>query len=162
MFAVIQTGGKQYRVQKDDTLIVERLEGEAGTSLKLDNVLMLGQDDEVKIGSPSVEGAFVKAEILEQRKGDKVIVFKKIRRHNYRRKNGHRQLETVLKISAIEGLKAKAAAKTEAKAEAKPKTAAKKEAPKAEAKAPAKKAAPKTTASKASAAKKPAPKATKE
>lgn len=146
MFAVIQTGGKQYRVQKDDTLIVERLEGEAGTSLKLDNVLMLGQDGEVKIGAPAVEGAFVKAEILEQRKGEKVIIFKKIRRHNYRRKNGHRQFETVLKIKEIEGLKASASKKAEApKAETKPKAAAKE--------APAQKAAPKASAAKTTAPK---------
>lgn len=144
MFAVIQTGGKQYRVQKDDTLIVEHLEGDAGTSLKLDQVLMLGQDGEVKIGTPSVEGAFVKAEILEQRKGDKVIVFKKIRRHNYRRKNGHRQLETVLKIKSIEGLKASASQEKAAETETKPKTAAQKAEAKTETKkAPAGKAAPK-------------------
>lgn len=101
MFAVLQTGGKQYRVQQNDMLVVERLEAEIGSKIRLDQVLMVGSEGNVKIGSPSVEGAFVEAEVLNQRKGEKVIVFKKIRRHNYRRKKGHRQYETVLRITSI-------------------------------------------------------------
>ena len=101
MFAVLQTGGKQYRVQENDLLVVERLDGEIGSKIRLSEILMVGSGDQVKIGSPSIDGAFVEAEVMNQRKGKKVIVFKKIRRHNYRRKNGHRQYETVLRITSI-------------------------------------------------------------
>lgn len=101
MYAVIKTGGKQYKVTEGDELAVEKLGGEPGESVTLDHVLALG-GDAPKIGAPLVEGASVKAEILEQEQGDKVIVFKKKRRQNYRRKLGHRQLLTRLKITAIE------------------------------------------------------------
>ena len=152
MFAVIKTGGKQYRVAKDDIITVEKLGGDAGTTLTLGEVLMLGDDKGVKLGAPLVEGASVSAEVVEQTRGDKIIVFKKKRRHNYRRKKGHRQDLTVLKITGISAAKKKAAAKP--KTETKPETATKPKAPakaKAEAKpkAPAKPRAaakPKTTA----------------
>ena len=103
MFAVIQTGGKQYKVAKDDIIIVEKLDGEAGAKVSFDDVLMCGADGDVKVGSPLVKGAGVTGEVLEQRKGNKVLVFKKKRRQNYRRKRGHRQNETVVKITAIKG-----------------------------------------------------------
>ncbi|TQV79549.1 50S ribosomal protein L21 [Denitrobaculum tricleocarpae] len=141
MFAVIKTGGKQYKVAKDDIVVVEKLEGEAGASVALDSVLMLGDDKSVTTGAPFVEGASVAAEVVEQTRGDKVIVFKKQRRQNYRRKNGHRQDLTVLKVTDIltDGKKAaKAAPKKKAAPKAKDEDA---DAPK---KAPAKKkAAPK-------------------
>ena len=103
MFAVIQTGGKQYKVAKDDIIIIEKLDGEAGDKVTFDDVLMNGKGSDVKVGSPLVKGASVTGEVLEQRKGDKVIVFKKKRRQNYRRKQGHRQLETVVRITGIKG-----------------------------------------------------------
>jgi large subunit ribosomal protein L21 len=99
MFAVIKTGGKQYRVTKDDVILVEKLEGEAGSAITLDQVLMVGD----KIGSPIVAGASVTATVIEQTKSDKIIVFKKKRRQNYRRKRGHRQQLTVLRITDIAG-----------------------------------------------------------
>ena len=96
MFAVVRTGGKQYRVAADDKIIVERLDGEAGASVALD-VLMLSDGGELK----DAASASVTAEIVAQTKGDKVIIFKKKRRHNYRRKNGHRQQLTVLRILSV-------------------------------------------------------------
>lgn len=101
MFAVIQTGGKQYKVAKDDIIIVEKLDGEAGDKVSFGDVLTCGEGADVKVGAPLVKGAEVKGEVLEQRKGDKVIVFKKKRRQTYRRKRGHRQNETVVKITGI-------------------------------------------------------------
>jgi large subunit ribosomal protein L21 len=103
MYAVIKTGGKQYRVAQGDVIKVERLAGEVGATLDFGDVLMVGGDDggEARIGSPLVEGAKVTAEVLEQGKADKVIVFKKRRRKNYRRTRGHRQLQTVLRIRDI-------------------------------------------------------------
>ena len=103
MFAVIQTGGKQYKVAKDDIIIVEKLDVEEGKNVSFDNVLMHGKEGDVKIGEPTVKGASVTGEVIEQRKGDKVIVFTKTRRQNYRRKQGHRQLETVVRITGIKG-----------------------------------------------------------
>ena len=103
MFAVIQTGGKQYKVAKDDIIIIEKLDGEAGGKITFDDVLMHGAAGDVKVGAPLVAGASVTGEVLEQRKGDKVIVFKKKRRQNYRRKQGHRQFETVVRITGIKG-----------------------------------------------------------
>ena len=94
MFAVVRTGGKQYRVAANDTLLVEKLDGEAGATVTLDT-LMSGEGEVVTMG-----GA-VTATIVAQTKGDKVIIFKKKRRHNYRRKNGHRQQLTVLKILSV-------------------------------------------------------------
>lgn len=101
MFAVIKTGGKQYKVAKDDIIIVEKLDAEAGKKVSFDDVLMCGTDAKVTIGEPTVAGAKVNGEVLEQRKGDKVVVFKKKRRQGYRRKKGHRQNETVVKITDI-------------------------------------------------------------
>lgn len=101
MFAVIKTGGKQYKVAKDDIIIVEKVDGDAGASVKFDSVLMCGADAKVTVGAPLVKGASVSGEILEQRQGDKVLIFKKKRRQTYRRKKGHRQLESVVKITDI-------------------------------------------------------------
>lgn len=153
MFAVVRTGGKQYRVAAEQKITVDRLKGEVGETVQLGDILAIGEGGELK----DVAGQVVSAEIVAQPKGDKVIVFKKKRRHGYRRRNGHRQLLTVLKITAIGKAAAKApkaakaeaapAVETSAKPAEKPAKAAK--APKAEAaekpaaqkKAPAKKAA---------------------
>jgi large subunit ribosomal protein L21 len=101
MFAVIKTGGKQYKVAKNDVIKVEKLEAVAGASVSLDQVLMVGEGDNVTTGAPRVAGAMVTAEVVEQTRGDTIIIFKKKRRQNYRRKNGHRQHFTVLKITDI-------------------------------------------------------------
>jgi large subunit ribosomal protein L21 len=100
MFAVIRTGGKQYRVASGDVITVEKLAGEVGSSITLGEVLMAGEGGEAKLGD-ALKGMAVTAEIVEHRLGDKVIVFKKRRRHNYRRKRGHRQPETVLRVTGI-------------------------------------------------------------
>ena len=99
MFAVIKTGGKQYKVSKDSVIITEKIAGEAGDKVSFDNVLMIGK----KIGTPTVAGAVVSGEILKQTHGEKVIVFKKKRRHGYKRKNGHKQELTVVKITGLKG-----------------------------------------------------------
>lgn len=101
MFAVIKTGGKQYRVAPGDVIKVEKLDGEAGATVALDQVLMVGEGAEAKVGTPLVTGATVSAEVIAQDRGPKIIVFKKKRRQNYRRKNGHRQDLTVLRIKDI-------------------------------------------------------------
>ena len=100
MFAVIRTGGKQYKVAKDDVLVVEKLDGEVGATLSISDVLMLG-GDKPKTGAPLVKGASVACEILEHGKGEKVIAFKKKRRKNTHRKRGHRQPFTRLKVTEI-------------------------------------------------------------
>lgn len=97
MFAVIQTGGKQYKVAKDDVIRVEKLAGEAGAEVVLDQVLMVGE----KIGAPVVAGAKVTATVVAQARGPKLIIFKKRRRQSSRRKNGHRQDITILRITDI-------------------------------------------------------------
>ena len=97
MFAIIKTGGKQYRVKKDDILLIEKIEGKDGAKITFDEVLVAGD----KIGTPTIKGASVAAEIVKQARGEKVIVFKKIRRHGYKRKNGHRQDLTLVKIIDI-------------------------------------------------------------
>jgi large subunit ribosomal protein L21 len=102
MFAVIKTGGKQYKVAKDDVIEVERTGAEAGKTVELKDVLMLSDGGTVEIGAPLVKGASVKAEVVELSRGPKVIIFKKRRRKNYRRKKGHRQDLMVLKITAIQ------------------------------------------------------------
>lgn len=102
MFAVIKTGGKQYKVAKDDVIVVEKLAGEAGAKVALDEVLLVGGEGDAKVGAPMIAGASVAAEIVEQTRGDKVIIFKKKRRKNHRRKNGHRQDLTVLRITGID------------------------------------------------------------
>ena len=159
MYAVIKTGGKQYKVAKDDVILVEKLPGEAGAAVELDEVLLVGDDKSQTVGAPLVAGALVAATVLEQTRGDKIIVFKKKRRKDYRRKAGHRQDLTALRITGIHtGGKKKAAAKAEEKPAAPKKTeATKPPAKKAEAKPAPKKAAPKKAAAKP-AAKKPAPK----
>lgn len=101
MYAVIKTGGKQYRVAKDDILKIEKLDHEAGDKIEFKEVLMLGDDGETSIGTPLVKGAKVTAEVLEQNRASKIIVFKKKRRQNYRRKKGHRQHQTVVRITGI-------------------------------------------------------------
>lgn len=172
MYAVIKTGGKQYRVQPGDTIVVEKIDGEAGAAVTLGEVLMLGGDKGVTLGGPLIDGASVAATLVETRKGEKIKIFKKIRRQGYRRTGGHRQMESVLRITGIEGagetakwdgevsLMTKAEMNARARGlaprtieteEAKPAAKAKKAAaPKADAaeaapaeKAPAKKAAPK-------------------
>lgn len=101
MFAVIKTGGKQYTVHENDVLWVEKLDAEPGTSIVLDEVLMMSDGKSVTVGKPTIAGATVKATVIEQMRDRKVIIFKKKRRHNYRRKKGHRQHLTVLKIEKI-------------------------------------------------------------
>ncbi len=102
MFAVVKTGGKQYRVGPGDVIRVEKLAAEAGAVIELGEVLMLGGDGAgIEVGRPRIEGAAVTATVLAQTRGDKILVFKKKRRHNYRRKKGHRQDITVLQIAEI-------------------------------------------------------------
>jgi len=126
MFAVVRTGGKQYRVAAGDKIVVEKIDGEAGSSVTLGDVLLAGEGSELQ----STDGLTVAAEIIAQAKGEKVIVFKKRRRHNYRRRNGHRQNHTILKIVSIGAAEKKAAPK---KAAAKKTDEAGAEAPAAEA-----------------------------
>jgi large subunit ribosomal protein L21 len=99
MFAVVRTGGKQYRVAAGDKIVVEKIAGDAGDTVRLDDVLLAGEGSDLR----STDGLVVSAEIIAQAKGEKVIVFKKKRRHNYRRKAGHRQQHTILRITAIGG-----------------------------------------------------------
>src|SRR5690349_6606190 len=115
MFAVVRTGGKQYRVAPGDKIVVEKLDGNAGDKVTLGDVLLAGEGGDLK----STSGLTVAAEIVAQAKGEKVTVFKKRRRHNYRRKKGHRQQHTILKIVAIRDQKAdkKAAKPAATKAE---------------------------------------------
>src|SRR5437667_8448764 len=101
MFAVIRTGGKQYKVAKDDVIRVEKLAGEPGSTIELTEVLAVGEGASARAGTPLVAGAAVSATVVAHKKGEKILVFKKRRRHNYRRKNGHRQQLTVLKITEI-------------------------------------------------------------
>jgi large subunit ribosomal protein L21 len=101
MFAVIKTGGKQYRVAKDDVIVVEKVEGDAGSAVSFGEVLMVADGGSVSIGAPTLSGATVSGELVEQRKGEKVKVFKKRRRNTYRRKKGHRQHESVIRITGI-------------------------------------------------------------
>ncbi len=97
MFAVIKTGGKQYKVAKDDVIVVEKLNAEIGSTVTFDNVLALDE----KIGTPTIAGAKVSAKVVKQTRDDTVIVFKKKRRQGYRRKNGHRQYISIVKITDI-------------------------------------------------------------
>jgi len=176
MYALVRTGGKQYRVAKDDTILVERISADEGAEVIRDDVVMLGDGDKVTIGTPRVDGAAVSATVVSQTRGPKIIIFRRKRRKNHRRTQGHRQDLTLLKINAIaedgKSLKPKAAPakkaqaktaeakaapkKAAAKADAKP--APKKAAAKAEAKAAPKKAAAKKATAKKAAAKKAAKK----
>lgn len=103
MYAVVKTGGKQYRVTPGDTLQVEKLAGEKGAALELSEVLLVGGDNGVRIGQPFLSGVTVRAEVVVQGRGPKITVYKFKRRKNYRRKQGHRQDFTLLKITGIEG-----------------------------------------------------------
>ncbi len=103
MYAVIKTGGKQYRVEPGDVLVVEKLAGEPGAKVAFDQVLLVGEGDAVTVGAPVVADASVSATLIETRKGEKIKIFKKIRRQGYRRTRGHRQLESVLRVTAIAG-----------------------------------------------------------
>ncbi len=123
MFAVIKTGGKQYRVTKDDMIVVETLAGEPGSTVRFEDVLMIGDDGKApSVGTPFLEQAAVVAEVVQQTRGDKIIVFKKKRRKGYRRKHGHRQALTVLRITDISPTGRKADTKAKAKTKAEPKT----------------------------------------
>jgi large subunit ribosomal protein L21 len=102
-YAVIKTGGKQYRVSANDVITIEKLEGADGSTIEFKDVLMIGGDAGVKIGSPMISGAKVTAELVKQTRGPKVITFKKRRRKNSRRKRGHRQDLTTVKITGITG-----------------------------------------------------------
>ena len=128
MFAVVRTGGKQYRVAAGDKIVVEKLDGDAGSKVTLGDVLLAGEGGDLK----PTEGRTVAAEIVAQAKGEKVIVFKKRRRHNYRRRNGHRQQHTILKILSV-GAQQNEEPKAKKTRAAKPAA----EAPAAEAQAPA-------------------------
>jgi large subunit ribosomal protein L21 len=134
MFAVIKTGGKQYKVAPNDVIKIEMLPGEAGDVIEFTDVLMMGKGDSVKIGAPWVTPAHVAGTIVDQIRDDKVIIFKKNRRHNYRRKNGHRQYLTVVRITDILEEKSKGTPKKVEAAKPAPKPAPK-AAPKAEPKA---------------------------
>lgn len=101
MFAVIKTGGKQYRVNANDVLIIEKLEAEAGATIEFNEVLVVGEGESATIGAPFVAGAKVTAEVVEQTRGKKVIAFKKRRRQNSKRSRGHRQHHTVVRITDI-------------------------------------------------------------
>ncbi len=103
MYAVIRSGGKQYRVSQGGSLRVEKLPGEVGSSVTLDDVLMIGGDDDVKIGTPTVDGAQVTGTIVAQGRGPKIRVFKMKRRKGYRRSQGHRQDYTEIRVDEIRG-----------------------------------------------------------
>ena len=150
MYALVKTGGKQYRVSKDDTILVERLSAEEGEQIILSDIVMLADGEKVTIGTPRVDGAGVSATVIRQTRGPKIIIFRRKRRKNHRRTQGHRQDLTLLKINDIaedaKNLKtAKSVVKTAPKEAAK-ETTVKKPA--------AKKAAPKSVAAKKPAAKK--------
>ena len=151
MYALVKTGGKQYRVAKDDTILVERIAADEGAEVILNDIVMLADGDKVTIGTPKVEGAAVSATVMRQTRGPKIIIFRRKRRKNHRRTQGHRQDLTLLKINDIaEDAKKLAPAKPVAK------TAAKKAATTTE--SAAKKPAPKAAAAKKPAAKKAAKK----
>lgn len=103
MYAVIKTGGKQYRVAKDDVVTIEKVTGDAGAKVEFTEVLLVGSGEGVKVGSPTVAGASVTAELVEHTRGPKLIAFKKRRRKNSRRKKGHRQDLSTVRITAITG-----------------------------------------------------------
>ena len=123
MYAIVEIAGQQFKVAKDQKVYVHRLQGEEGSKVTFDNVLLLDNAGNVTIGAPAIEGASVKAQILSHLKGDKVIVFKKKRRKGYRKKNGHRQSLTEIQIESIAASGGKKSAKKEAapKVEAAPK-----------------------------------------
>jgi len=158
MYAVVKTGGKQYRVAKDDIIIVEKLEADAGSNIELHEVLMLDDGKETIVGTPLVDGARIGATIIDQSRSEKIIVFKKKRRKDYKRKKGHRQEQTVLKIKEIL-VKGQKASKTKVAEKPKGTSTPSSEDP-VSVKPVAKKAAAKKTAAKKTAAKKTAAKKT--
>ncbi|WP_449244559.1 50S ribosomal protein L21 [Desulfobacca acetoxidans] len=101
MYAIVQTGGKQYRVQPGDVLHVERLAGEVGDDITLDQVLLVAAEDEFQVGRPLIDGALIRGQILRQGRARKILVFKKKRRKDYRRLQGHRQQYTALQVKEI-------------------------------------------------------------
>ena len=121
MYAIIETGGKQYRVAEGDVITVEKLAVEDGDQVELDKVLLLSKDGDVKVGAPYIDGAKVLGEVVESGKGKKVIIFKYKAKKDYRKKQGHRQPYTMIKITSLSGKASKPAkaAKTEAKEEVK-------------------------------------------
>ncbi|TDP52305.1 large subunit ribosomal protein L21 [Aminicella lysinilytica] len=146
MYAVIETGGKQYRVQEGDIITIEKLDAEAGKKVEFDKVLVLSDDNGLKVGTPYVEGAKVVGKVVENGKGQKIVIFKYKNKKDYRKKQGHRQPYTMVEINDLGGVEKKPAKKAEPKKEAEPKAAPKKEAePKAE--APKKEASKKVSAS---------------
>ncbi|PIR37365.1 MAG: 50S ribosomal protein L21 [Alphaproteobacteria bacterium CG11_big_fil_rev_8_21_14_0_20_39_49] len=152
MYAVIKSGGKQYKVAENEVIKIEKIDGEVGKSVKFDQVIAIGSDKGVEVGEPVIQGAVVSAEVLEQKKDDKIIIFKKKRRQNYRRKNGHRQQVTVVRIMDVSG-------KGEVKKAPTKKAAVKEEKPAVKADEKKEAAASKKTAEKSeSASKKPAAK----
>ncbi len=165
MYAVVKTGGKQYRVAKDDTILVEKLDADEGQNVTLSEVMLLGDGDKVTVGAPIVANASVEAEVISQTRGPKIIIFRRKRRKNHRRTQGHRQDLTLLKIKDINTSGKKIAVpdkNADAKAEVKP--AAKKVAVKTttakKAAAPKKATAKKVTAKTATTKKAAAPKKT--
>ena len=144
MYAIVEIAGHQFKVEKDQRVFVNRLTTEEGKKVSFDNVLLIGDGNNVTIGAPAIDGAQVSAKVLKHLKGDKVIVFKKKRRKGYRVKNGHRQSLTEIVIEGITASGAKKAAPKKETKKAEPKVEAKAAAPKAE------KAAPKAAAKKAS------------
>lgn len=177
MYAVIRTGGKQYRVVPDDIIEIEKVTGDAGEIIQFEDVLMLGGEGDPQIGSPTVSGASVAGQVVEQKRAAKILVFKKKRRKNYRRKKGHRQHLTAVRITEIltggkkpskaaakaaPAKKEAKAAKDDAKTAKEPAAKAEKAKPAAKAKAPEKKAPAKKPAAKKAAAKKPAAKSKKD
>jgi len=145
MYAVIKTGGKQYKVSKDDIISVEKLSEDTGKKIKLNEVLIISDKGKPIVGDPLIKGASVEVEIMDHSRAAKITVFKKKRRHNYRRKKGHKQNITNLKILSINASQGKTKADTEEKKTTTKKAAPKKAAPK---KAAPKKAAPKKVATK--------------
>ena len=131
MYAVVKTGGKQYRVAKDDTILVEKLEANEGAKVTLDQVMVLGDGDTVTVGRPTVANATVEAQVVSQTRGPKILIFRRKRRKNHRRLQGHRQDLTLLKITDISTSGKPAAKAASKKAPAAKKAVAKKTAPKA-------------------------------
>ena len=157
MYAIIETGGKQYRVQEGDVITVEKLGIDDGKKVEFDKVLVLSDDNGLQVGKPYIDGAKVVGKVVENGKGQKVVIFKYKRKKDYRKKQGHRQPYTMVEIKDLGGVEKNPVKKTEAKAEPKKATAKKAAAPKKE--TAKKAAAPKKETAKKAAPKKEAPKA---
>ncbi len=154
MYAVFKTGGKQYRAATGDQIKVEKLEVEKGSTVELDEVLMVGEGADVTVGTPLVEGGKVLATVVEHGRGDKVKIIKFKRRKHHMKRQGHRQYYTLLEITGIEGSDSKSGAKKPAKKKAAAKKADEAPAEDAKAEKAEKKAAPKKAAAKKAAPKK--------